>query len=408
MIAGLRLALRNLTRNRRRASIALLTVVVAVVAMVLADGFAQWIFWAMREGTIQSELGHIEVARAGYARSGIADPFSYLLAERSPVREEIEKTRGVRLVAARLNVTGLVSHGDTTLSFIAEGVEPAKESELSKAVRIVGGRNLSAADAREVVLGRGLAHSLGVVPGDTVALLANTGKGGINGVEATVVGLFVTVSKAYDDAALRLPIGLAQQLLRVKGAHTWLVLLDDTERTEAYLADFRQRFPENSTRLAFIPWYERADFYNKTVALFSQQMKVLRIIIAAIIVLGISNILAMSVIERTGEIGTLLAIGSKRRTILRQFAAEGVLLGLAGAVLGIAIGVASAYAISAIGIPMPPPPGMEHGYTGEIRLTPFVLLTPFLIAFATTALAGLYPAWRASRLDIVDALRHNL
>jgi putative ABC transport system permease protein len=408
MIAALRLALRNLTRNRRRASIALLTVVVAVVAMVLADGFAQWIFWAMREGTIQSELGHIEVVRPGYARAGIADPFAYLLPERSPVREDIEKTPGVRLVAARLNVTGLVSHGETTLSFIAEGVEPAKETELSKAVRIVGGRNLSAPDAREVVLGQGLAHSIGVAPGDTVALLANTGKGGINGVEATVVGLFVTVSKAYDDAALRLPIGLAQQLLRVKGAHAWLVLLDDTDRTDAYLADFRRRFPQTTSHLAFIPWYERADFYNKTVALFSQQMNVLRVIIAAIIVLGISNILAMSVIERTGEIGTLLAIGSRRSRILRQFATEGVLLGLAGAVLGVVIGVALAYVISAVGIPMPPPPGMEHGYTGEIRLTAFVLITPFLIALVTTALAGVYPAWRASRLKIVDALRHNV
>ena len=64
--------------------------------------------------------------------------------------------------------------------------------------------------------------------------------------------------------------------------------------------------------------------------------------------------------------------------------------------------------ISAIGIPMPPPPGMEEGYTGEIRVTISVLMNAFLIAFVTTLLAGLYPAWKASRLPIVDALRHNI
>jgi putative ABC transport system permease protein len=407
MIVALRLALRNATRNRRRATIALLTIVVAVVAMLLADGFAQWIFWAMREGTIQSELGHIEVVRPGYADSGVADPFSYLLPERSPTREAIEKTPGIRVVAARLNVTGLVGHGETTLSFIGEGVEPQNEEALSKAVRIVDGRNL-APGAGEVILGRGLARSLGVKPGDTVSLLANTASGGINGVEATVVGLFASVSKAYDDSALRLPIDLARSLLRVKGAHAWLVLLDDTDRTDAVLDTFRRRFSTASSEFDFIPWYRRADFYNKTVALFSQQMRMLRLIIAAIIVLAISNILVMGVMERTGEIGTQLALGFRRARILRQFAVEGVLLGAAGGALGVLLGVGLAFALSAIGIPMPPPPGMEEGYRGEIKLGALVVAVPFTVAFVTTALAGLYPAWRASRLNIVDALRHNV
>src|SRR5262245_21449718 len=133
MIAMLRLALRNLTRNRRRALTALLTVVIAVVAMVLADGFAQWIFWAMREGTIQSELGHIQVVKTGYYTTGAADPFAYVIPESSPVRDQIESTPGVRLVAPRLKVAGLVGRGETTVSFIADGVDPQKESELSKA-----------------------------------------------------------------------------------------------------------------------------------------------------------------------------------------------------------------------------------------------------------------------------------
>jgi len=402
------IAARNLLRNRRRAAIALLTIGGAAIAMVLADGFVQWILWAMREGTIQSQTGHVQVVRPGYFQSGAADPFAYVIPQARPERQEIETTPGVKVVAPRLSVTGLASHGETSVAFLGEGVDPAREKDLSKAFRIVAGENLAGVDAREVILGRGLARALGVEAGATVALLANTRSGGINAVEARVAGIFITGSQAYDNTALRLPLGLAQTLTRADGAHAWLVLLDDTERTDATLRDFRARYAKAAGELVFVPWYERADFYNKTVALFSQQMGVLRAIIAVIIVLSISNLLVMNVLERTGEIGTLLAIGFRRRRVMQQFAIEGLVLGVIGGGLGVAAGFGLGELISAIGIPMPPPPGMEEGYTGEIRVTAGVLAQAFAIAFVTTAAAGLYPAWKASRLQVVDALRHNL
>ncbi|MHB1290744.1 MAG: ABC transporter permease [Sulfuricella sp.] len=407
-MANLLIAMRNLARNRRRALAALLTVAVGVTSLMLADGFIQWIFWAMRESTIQSQLGHIQVVRPGYLSAGAANPYAYVLPENSPQRRAIESTPGVKLVAPRLAVTGLISHGETTIAFVADGVDPQKEVELSKALRIVKGRNLADAAAKEVILGHGLARNLNVGPGATVALLANAAGGGINAVEAKVAGIFVSANQAYDDSALRLPIGLAQSLLRVNGAHAWLVLLNETEQTDHFLEQFRISFPASANKLEFVPWYQQADFYNKTVALFSQQMNVLRLIIGCIIVLSISNMLVMNVLERTGEIGTLLAIGFKRKKILHLFAIEGLLLGLAGASLGLVAGYGLAELISAIGIPMPPPPGMTEGYTGKIRITLNVVMNAFLIAFITTALAGLYPAWKASRLQIINALRHNI
>lgn len=407
-VADLRIALRNLTRNRRRSLTALLIVAVGVISMVLAEGFIQWIFWAMREGTIQFQSGHIQVVRPDYFNKGVANPLAYLLPESSADARTLETTPGVKLVAPRLKVTGLISHGETTVAFLAEGVVPAKEAELSKGLSIITGRNLSAPTAAEVILGRGLARNLGVSPGDTIALLTTTAGGGINGIEAKVAGIFTSTNQAYDNAALRLPIAQAQSLLRVQGAHVWLVLLEETERTDHFLDQFRARFPQDTSRLEFVPWYAHADFYNKTVALFSQQINVLRSIIGLIIVLSISNMLIMNVMERTGEVGTLLAIGLKRKKILQMFAIEGVLLGLVGGLTGIAIGYALAELISSIGIPMPPPPGMEEGYTGEIRVTAGLLTSAFLIASVTTLLAGLYPAWKASRQQIVNALRHNI
>ena len=77
-----------------------------------------------------------------------------------------------------------------------------------------------------------------------------------------------------------------------------------------------------------IPWSDLADFYNKTVVLFSRQVNVVKFIIGVIIVLTISNTQMMSVLERTTEIGTSLAIGQRRQAVMRMFMAEGVLIGL--------------------------------------------------------------------------------
>jgi putative ABC transport system permease protein len=115
----------------------------------------------------------------------------------------------------------------------------------------------------------------------------------------------------------------------------------------------------------------------------------------------------MSVLERTWEIGTSMALGVRRRDIVALFLAEGCVLGLVGAVAGLVIGVALALLLSAIGIPMPPPPGMRHGFTGGVLMTAPVLASAFAIAIATALVASIYPAHKASRLPIVDALRHN-
>mgnify|MGYP001389490072 FL=1 len=189
------------------------------------------------------------------------------------------------------------------------------------------------------------------------------------------------------------------------GSHAWLILLKDTDATDDMVKTVRARYQDG--RYQVVPWTALADFYNKTVKLFRQQVRFVELIIGLIIVLSISNTLSMSVMERTREIGTCMALGVPRYRILRQFLAEGLTLGVVGGLVGLAIGAVLAVAISAVGIPMPPPPGMDQGFSGEIRLTWALVTESFLLAVGTSLLASCYPAWKASRLDIIDALRHN-
>ncbi|MFN2339022.1 MAG: ABC transporter permease, partial [Gammaproteobacteria bacterium] len=299
--------------------------------------------------------------------------------------------------------SGLASSGDITLSFIGEGVDPQAESILSAALRFPQGRNLVPGEANTVIVGSGLAENLQAGIGSSLVLIANTETGGISAVKARVVGIFESIFKAYDDVALRIPLPLARELMRTDGEHLRLVLLDRIDQTEAAVQQLRDTLP--SDRYQVVPWQNMSDFYNKSVELFSKQVGVIYLIIAVIIVLAISNTMTMAVMERVGEIGTLMALGNRRRDILGIFLAEGCILGLLGALVGLVLGVMLGLLISAIGIPMPPGPVMAWGYEAGIRLSAENLVKAAVIALATTVLASLYPAWKASRLGIVDALR---
>ena len=399
------LALRNVVRQRRRSAIAIGAVAFGVTALILASGFIEWIFLDFRESTIQSQLGHLQIVKHGYHDAGKADPYAFLLPEAIPELETPNEPHRIKAIAPRLSFSGLISHGEATIAFIGDGVSAQEEAAFGKGVQISAGKNLSADEPRAIIVGEGLARNLGVSVGDRVVLLANTATGGTNAVEVVVRGLFSTVTKAYDDAALRMPIKTARELLRAKGSHVWVVLLNDTSDTNRVLAKLRSQLPKE--KFEVVPWDTLATFYNKTATLFTRQIQGIRLIIALIILLSISNTMTMSVMERIGEIGTSMALGVKRAGILRLFVSEGFLLGCFGGILGLLTGAAFAAIISAIGIPMPPPPGMAHGYTGQILVTWKIALESLALAVGTTLIGSVYPAWTGSRKQIVDALRFN-
>lgn len=383
---------------------AIAAIAFGIIAMMLTNGFIEWLYWATRELVAVTQFGHMQVVKPGYHREGTADPLAYLLPASKAELSLIKRQPEVRSISPRIYFNGLISHGEATLSFMAMGVDPAHDPSLRHLI-ILAGRLIKPNDQGSILIGSGLASNLGVHMGDQVVLLSNTPNGGVNAVEARVEGLVSTSMKAYDDTLVWVPIELARRLLHVDGAHMWVVTLHLTEQTKTVYE--RLKSITELGALEIVPWYQEADIYHKTIRLLGRQIIVVKIIIAIIILLGITNTLSMNVMERTVEIGTAMALGARRRRIMSQFMLEGTLLGIAGGVLGIAFGYALAQLISYVGIPMPPSPGMSRGFTAAIIVTPSAMLEGLLLAVVTTWLASLYPAWRAAQLVIVEALRRG-
>src|SRR5262249_7181094 len=142
----LKLAIRNVFRNRRRTLITVSAMAFGAAAIIVFGGFVHSIYIGVRESTIRSQVGHLQIYRKGYSEKGSLAPFDYLVGDYPSLRAELMKIEHVRTVTARLGLSGLVSTGDTTTSFVGAGVEPEGETDLSALAVTVEGKDLASRD----------------------------------------------------------------------------------------------------------------------------------------------------------------------------------------------------------------------------------------------------------------------
>lgn len=399
-------ALRNLTRQKGRTGMTLASIVFGVIGLILSGGFVEDVFIQLREATIHSRLGHLQVYKEGFYAQGSKDPYAYMIEDAAPIEQKAAAQPGVVDTMKRLNFFGLLNNGKTDLPIIGEGVEPAKEAKLGSFFFIIEGRQLTDEDAYGVLLGEGVAKSLKLEVGSFVTVLANTPDGALNSLEFEVVGVFRTFSKDYDARAIRVALPASQELLSVGGVHAVVVSLADTLATDSSAAALKSALAGDGFEL--MTWFELDDFYASTVELYKSQLGVLQFIILVVVLLSVANSVSMTAYERVGEFGTLKALGKRDRDISRLIILENSMLGFIGASLGVLLGVGLALGISAVGIPMPPPPNANVGYTAMIRVVPVVLVVSFLIGFVATVLSALLAARGAARVPVVEALRQNI
>lgn len=401
-----RLALRNIFRQKVRSAMTLAAIVFGVVGLVLSGGFVEDIFIQLAEAIIHSQYGHIQVNRRGFFEFGTRSPDKYVIEQPAELRDKLAALPGVADVMARIGFTGLLNNGKADLSIIGEGVEPDREAKLGTHLSITAGRQLSDKDTYGILLGDGVASTLKLKPGDRVTVVLNTSAGALNSLDFEVTGIFQSFSKEFDARAVRIPLVAAQKLLDTNGANTIVVSLAQTRDTRQVAERIAAAL--DAKRFEVKAWYELSDFYGKTVDLYRQQFGVLRLIILVMVLLSVANSVNMGVFERVGEFGTMMALGNRRAQVFRLIVAENALLGLIGGITGVALGGVLALAISAIGIPMPPPPNANIGYTAYIRIVPVELALAFAVGFVAAVAACLLPARRVTRIPVVDALRQNV
>jgi putative ABC transport system permease protein len=292
--------------------------------------------------------------------------------------------------------------------YLGLGVDPKPEQSSSLAGElVVAGRYLASADGPDVVLGTGLASALAVKTGDTITLLATTPDGSLNAVDGVVSGLVDVRIKELNDRYLAAGIGLVSRLLETSETVSKLVVFVKKNVDERRVAPrLEKALAAAGFPVAVRKWEDLAVFYGQVKLLYVGIFGFVGAVLVVIVILSAAIVMTMAATERTREIGTLRAIGTRPSRIQKMFLAEGAALAILGCIAGAVIALVVRAILNASGLILPPPPGATHGLPINVRLYPLAYAAGFVAMIGTMVVASWFPARRASRMPIVDALTH--
>ena len=400
----LKFAWQNSLRNRRRSLVTVSIAMLGTAAILLAGGFALFTYESLAQAAAR-DTGHLVLGTPAHFSADEDMPLQHGLDGVADLRTALLADGAVRAVLPRVTFSGLISNGDKSSVMMAQGVEPDAEFAVKGPFLTMSSGTLLASDAPQpqVMLGQDLARSLKAVPGSSLTLLASTTEGAMNATDVVVAGTFTTGVPDVDKRAVYTSVQVAQQLLATQRVSSLGVFLNRMESTPGARERLAQQFPQ----LQVQTWEQQAFFYQSVRGLYNRIFGALGIIIAVIVVFVVTNAMAMAVIERTREIGTLRALGTLPAQLMRSLGLEGMLLGGAGAVAGALLALGVSVLLMLFPLQMPPPPGRSVGYPLSISIDPALYLLTMLAMVLLTLLASLVVARKTVHMPVVDALSHT-
>jgi putative ABC transport system permease protein len=307
---------------------------------------------------------------------------------------------GVYADTGQLSTTGYVG-GDGVFLF---GIDPGTYAQVTGGLNIVSGAALSLGSTNGVIIGQALADRLGVSVGSNVTL----GVDATGGAAYSVVGIFSSGTTVLERSAyIALPV--AQNLTGEQGKVTEIYVKVDSQNNVTQVASGITSKVAGVRVVTTSNIAEAASTLSGTLTSFFTVIGLVALLAGAF---GVINTMMMSVSERTREIGTLKAIGATRWQVMKIFVSEAFLIGLIGAGVGIIVGSVVALALPSFTAAASSSRVLGSGSAALFRgalaptLAPSTILLCLGLGVAVGVLAGLYPAWRASRMDPVEALRH--
>jgi putative ABC transport system permease protein len=414
MLKVVRLAVRNLTRYGRRTALTGALIVIGVVAVLLFVAVTGSFKTLMVGQITDSYLGSLQVHRRGYVASIDTLPLNLNMAPgmATKVDEALKAMPEVQAASPRVKFAAMFSNFVETTSIRVNGVDPDREGATEP---LLAGRVRNAIregallERGEILVPTLLATGLKVKPGDTVVLVATNHEGSVNGKTLVVRGTLESATgPGGRDGYIH--VDDARELLRMATPQVseFAVRIGDLAqvdgviaRLDAAFADLRN--PQGRSALEVHSWQQLSPFANiaKMIDLMTLFIKV---VLIAIVLVSVMNVMVMAVYERVREIGTIAAIGTPPRRILSLFLSEGLVLALGATMVGVLISIVAVYVLNRAGITYSF--GQQSAILLVATLRALDVATVAAMVIAIGVLATLQPAWKASRMDPIQALRH--
>lgn len=404
MSSLLRIAFRNVLRNRRRSLITFSAVFVALGVVTSIRGFLGGLQASLRESVVLGQTGAVQVHAKGFRQALEGGSLTLTVPADTTFLAKVAAVPGVTAIAPRIAFGAMVNVGDTTTPALFTAVDRAAELRVCprRAEMIHGPGPNSGWPAGAGVLTPELTTSLGAALGSSVTVLASDETGALNGQDLTVWAHYGQAGLPVPEKKIGfVPLDFAQDLLRLDRRATELAIaVDDPRRADEVARGIATAVGagyEVSTWREVMPWVDEA------IRAQDFMVGLLTATFLFVALLGIVNTMLMSVYERTREVGTMISVGVRRRQILGLFLVEAGLLGLAGGALGASVGGGLVTSLGKRGIAV-----KLGGMATAMHIHPTVdaNYVAMVLALGTigATVAALWPALRASRLRPVEAL----
>ncbi len=399
----LRLAWKNIWRSRSRSLVVMGSVTVGVWALLFATGFENGFIVGYMANVINHDISHIQVHHPQFKNDF---DIKYYIPNGHDKTAAVSKWPEVQAATDRTLVTGMISSTRKAAGIQIRGVIPEREAAVTRLDSLVAeGGYFTGIKRNPLLLGAKLAENLGVKVRSKVVLTFNDAHGNITAAAFRVAGIVKSSSVALNERYVFVRQQDLQPLLGLgEQVHEIAILA----RPRANLQELEQRYQAAYPEDLIETWKEIAPDLAVMNDLYGNMLYLLMGVILTALIFGIVNTMLMAVLERLRELGMLMAVGMSKKKIFGMIMIETVMLGLAGAPLGLLLGWTTISYYADKGLDLTKYSEGLSSFGLSSILYPYVAPQAYLIitigVFITALLAAIYPARKAIRLNPVEAL----
>ena len=399
----LKLAWRNIWRNKRKSLIVLSSVIVGMIAVIFYDGLDHGMLHQMLNNQISNSVSHIQIHKKGFNNNKIIKNY---IPDNPLAEKAVKSQKDIKAYSERVITFGLASSASSSSGVYIYGVYPDMEAKVSDIKKSIIEGKFFTGNKRDIVIGKQLADKLGVGLNDKVVIMANTPNGDIGSDLFRVAGIFQSVSSEFDKTTIYIPIKTAQEMLEIDShIYEYAIILNDYHNVDKVKSELESKL---GNKYEVLSYKDLLPMLIYQMDLYDQTMWIFYMIVGLALIFGIVNTMLMSVFERINEIGVLMAIGMKNSKIFLMFVLEAFMIGVIGTILGLILGLLIHWPISISGINFSIFSDALKSFGIGAVIYPFlsvtntimlVIIIPFI-----AVIGALYPAYRAIKLEPIKAI----
>lgn len=407
----IKLAWRNLWRNKIRTSTMVCAMVFGLMGVVAMMGFMSGMYGNMIDNAIAWQTSHIQIQSQRY----LDDPdINETLINPQPLIEALQRMPQVKALSARFLVDGMIASARANRGIRINGIDSLHEAEVTPIVdSITQGSWLLQTGRHPIVVSQKTAERLRLKLGSKVVLTFSNADKDVTGAAFRVAGIFNSPSSNFDEANCYVRRSDLSKLAGVKGIHEIAIVLNESNNMDNHvakqLAGQLSLLSDSGNRVR--DWQQVQPMLATIISQMGASNVVILIIFVSAMGLGIVNVMLMSVFERTRELGMLMAIGMVKGKVFSLILMESTLLGITGATIGLLASLMLVTLLGHTGIPLGSMAQGLGAFGVDTTLYPTVSTNEYVAVFVTVVLvsilASLYPARQILKQRPVDAMSHK-